>query len=808
MPGWLHDLRFAARTLLRSPGFTLVAVLTLAVGIGASAAVFNVVHGVMLSSLPYSEPDRVVRLLGYRRGEDVTWGTITYPNFRDLRETSRSFAALAAYDEWQPLLMLDRPTTVSGASVNADFFDVLGIKPAQGRLFLESEDLPGSAASVVVSYELWSNELGADPAAIGGSVSLSGIPYTLVGVLPPEFEDPRLGGVAFDPPQVWRVSPGYFAETSRSSRSFTAIGRLEPGMSLETARAEIDALMAGLEQQYPDDNRNRAIALRSLKADVLGSSPTGLWLLFGAVGLLLLVGCVNLANLVLVRASNRVREFGIRGTLGASRWEMVRHLLLECLLLAAAGGLAGVLVAYFATAALQDVIAAVLPRPVNVTFEWPVMVFAAGVSLLAGFAFSLLPVVEARGISALAAIKEGGNASRSVRLAARMRWLIGAQMALTVALFLTATLLARSLVNLLDVDPGLDTKDVLTLQVDALGPDYPEHQDVTALYADVLARVAAVPGVDAVGAIDILPFSGGFNGNSFILLDRPLPPDDERRNVETRSATPGFFRAAGVPLRAGRLFDDTDRLETGRVVMINESFAAQYFPGKSPMGVRMRLFGEEWEIVGVVGDVHQFGLAEAPEAEIYTPHAQNPHAWMRQDMTLFVRGAGDVMALAPAVRAAIWSAAPNVAVEKVRTLDAVLAGSFGPERFRTVLVSVFAGIALLLGALGIYGVIAWSVAQRTREVGIRMAVGARASQVVRLVVLQEMWPAIAGGVAGLVLGGLAAQALRELLFGVTPADPLTIAFSAGVLGLTAFAACWLPAWRAARVTPMAALHYE
>lgn len=803
----MADFMHAWRVFPQHPGFAATVVLTLALGIGASCAVFNVLNGVILSALPYEQPQRIVRLLGHERGEGVEHGTVAYPDVVDIRERSRSYSGVAAYDEWRPVLQLEHPTVIGGASVDAAFFDVLGVRPALGRFFLAEEGGPGPGTSVVITHELWSNRFDADPAIVGSTLNLSGYSYTVVGVLPADFEDPRLSGGHFHAPQVWRVSPSYFDSASRGSRSYTAIARLKPGVTLEDAESELDSLMRALEQQYPDENVNRTMSLRYLADDVLGGSRTVLWFVFGAVCLLLAIACVNVANLMLVRSAHRAREFGVRNTLGASHAAIGRHVLMESLVLSLIGGAAGLAVAYFATSLLLDMIATALPRPVPRVFDWPVFAFVTVVSVTVGTIISILPILETRRVSTIAAIQPGGAASAGTGLARRMRWLIGVQMTMTVALFLMATLLARSLANLVDVDPGVRA-GVLTLQVDALGSDYPEHVDVSRLYDEVLSRLRALPGVTDVGAIDILPLSGSFNGNAFALNDRPRPAAGDEPSAETRSATPGFFTAAGVPLLAGRLIEASDRADTRRVVIVSETLARKHFGDTSAVGAELALFGEDWEIVGVVGDVHQFALDQPPEPVIYVPHEQNSYLWMRRDMTLVVRGGADVVQLAPSLRQAIWSVAPNVAIENVRTMETVLSNTVGPQRFRAMLLSMFAGAALLLGAVGIYGVVAYSVAQRTREVGIRKAVGARAPQIVRLIVVQGMVPAGIGGTVGLAIGLAIAASLRGLLFGVGPADPLALLTAVTVLGATGIAACALPAWRATRISPMRALRYE
>lgn len=806
----MTELRSALRQTVKRPGFTALVVLTLGLGIGASTAIFTVVHGVLLRQLPYDQPDQIVRILGYRQNEGLTFGTISYPNVVDLREQSRSFAAMAAYDEWRPTLREGPPRRLDGASVNAAFFDVLGVRPAVGRFFRAEEDEQGAAPSVVLSHPFWVQHFGGDTSVVGRELDVSGTMYTVVGVTRADFEDPGLSGRAWGIPQIWRATPSHFHSqlAYRSGRSFTAVARIQSGVTLEQAQAEITALMDGLVEAYPEENADRAIVLRPLRDDMLGNAGTVLWLLFGGVGLVLVIACANVANLMMARAAGRVREVGVRTALGATRWRIGRQLLTESLVLALAGGVAGMLLAVLGTDALVAMAADALPRGVSPALDWRVLVFATGVSILAGVAFGMAPVLEARRVDIGQALRSESRSATSGHRTRRMRAIVATQMALSLTLLVAATLLIRSLWNLWAVDPGVAASGVLTLEVDASARDYPERADVNALHAAIASSIRALPGVREVGAIDILPMSGSFNGMSFSLSDRPDPGPGARPSAEVRSATPQFFDAFDVPVLRGRAFSDADREDTPRVVVVTRSFAQRFFPGGDPIGVRVATMGEEWEIVGVVADIRQFGLARAPEPEIYTPHLQNPHDWMRRDMTLAIRASGDVRRLAGPIREAIWAVAPSVAIENVATMESVVAGTITAQRFRTALFGLFAVLALLLAAVGIYGVVAYAVVQRTHEVGIRLALGARGDRVILALIRDGMRPVLVGGAVGFLGGVMAGRALESLLFEVAPADPLTLAAATVGLAGAGLLACWLPARRATRIHPMEALRYE
>jgi len=815
-----RQLRPILRRLARQPGLAVVAVLTLAVGIGLNTALFSTVHGVLLQPLPYEDPDRLVRLLGTHLRSGVGRGTLSYPNFADVRERlgeeapagQRAFEAMAAYDEWSATLTgHGEPQRLNAAAVNASFFDVLGIEPAAGRFFRPEEEEPSDARVVVLSHGFWQRRFAGGTDAVGETLRLDGERHRIVGVTPPDFEDPQLSGTSFGRPVLWRVG-GEFprSENFRSGRSFTAIARLAPGVSLEQAQAEVDAVMAALEEAFPEDNAERRMLLRPLKEDLVASLRPALLTLLAATGLVLLIACANLANLFLARATGRGRELAVRAALGASRWGLVRQLLAESLVLSLTGGAAGLVLAFWLTDVLTALGGSGLTRTEHIGVSLPVLAFTFGISVLTGVAAGLIPALHSAATPPRQALTAGGSrTAREGRESRQLRRaLVAVQVALAALLVVGAGLLVKSLWTLTRVDPGIETEGVLTFGIHLSPERWPEAEDLSRFHRRLAAELGALPGVKAVGAIQILPLSGSFNGMGFTLSDRPEPRAGAGWSAETRAATPGFFDAFGIPVLHGRGLSERDTADAAPVAVINRTFAERFWPDGDPLGHRVRVNESEWEIVGVVGDVHQFGLDLAPRASLYLPHPQAHQSWMRRRATVVVRADGDPLELVPAVRRTVAGLDDAMPLTDVRTMDQVLASTLQAPRFRTWLFGTFAVVALLLGALGIYAVVSYTVARRSHEVGIRMALGARMSQIVEMLLRQGMAPVFAGLAAGVVSALAVGGVLSGFLYGVTPRDPWVL--SAGPLLLLAVAllACWLPARRAARVEPAMALREE
>ncbi len=810
-----QDLRYAWRALRGAPSFALVAVLTLALGIGATTAVFSVLDTLVLRPLAYPESDRIVRLLGTAQGE-VGFGTISYPDYLDWVERSSVFESAAAYDEYAPTLALeDRPLKVDAASVTASYFDVLGARPAAGRLFRPEDDEPGSAR-VVLSWGLWQEAYGGDAAVVGATIRLNGFPYTVVGVAAP-MEDPGLSGGSMGAPRLWRSTPSYFATSGRGGHSFTAIARLGPGVTLSEARQALSGIQAALEVEYPVDDAGRGVRLVPLKEHLVGDVRPVLWMLMGAVALVLLIACANVANLLLFRSTARAREISLRSALGASRGRVVRQLLAESLLLAAAGGAGGVLVAVVARRGLVALGAGQIPRLGEVSLDPAVLGFAALAALGSAVLFGLVPALHATRRDLRQALAEGGRGSSDGRRRGRLRaGIVASQVGLAVVVMLGAGLLGRSLLRLRAVDPGLATSDALVLRIDPpfdpYDPGDPAGEAaLLSLYSRLETRIAALPGVRAVTLTDLLPMSGNFNGNAFRIVGRPEPEPGEVPTAESRAVATGFFRALEVPVLEGRPFEPADEAdEAGNVVVVSRTFARRWFPGGDAVGSAIRIFDRDAppsRIVGVVGDVTQFTLDADPEPVVYVPFAQAPD-YMQGEPWVIVRTSGDPGILAAPIRAAIAEVEPRAPVFSVRPLSAVVAGTMAAPRFRTLLLLAFAAVAFLLAAVGVYGMVGYSVARRLPELGVRIALGADSGRIRRLVVGQGLRPVLLGTGAGLLVGAAAVRVLARYLYGVPATDPITFIGTPLALGLVAALAAWLPARRAARTPPSRVLRAE
>ncbi|MEJ2186673.1 MAG: ABC transporter permease [Gemmatimonadota bacterium] len=816
--GWdalWQDLRYGLRTLRGSPAFTLVAVATLAVGIGATTAVFSVVDGLLLRPLAYRQPDRIVRLLSY--AEDGSGrGTISAPDYYDWMEQSTAFESGALYDEYSPTLMVEGAATkVNAASVGASYFDVLGVRPAVGRFFLPAEDAGGSAR-VVLSWGLWHDVFGGDPGVVGRVIDLSGFPYTVVGVASP-MEDPGLSGASWGAPRLWRSTPRYFRTNGRGSRSFTAIARLRPGVTREQAESQLRAIQARLAKEYPAQDANRVPRIASLKDDMVGGVRPVLWVLLAAVGLVLLIACANVANLLLFRAAARGREMAMRTALGASRGRVVRQLMVESLLLALLGAVAGVGLAVLATKALMALAAGQLPRAEAVGIDVPVLGFALAVACGAAFLFGLLPALHTTRVDLRGALGDGGRGTTSGSQGRLRTGVVAAQVAMAVVVMLGAGLLGRSLLRLQAVDPGVAASRALVMRIDPPPDPYDPSTDagersLFGLYDRIDRRLAALPGVQAVGMVDLLPMSGSFDGNPFLIVGRPTPEPGHLPSEETRAISPGYFDAMGIPLTAGRNVRPSDNgdEDAENVVVVNQSFVRRYFPDGGALGAQLRMFGPHSppaRIVGIVGDVTQFSLDRAPQPVLYLPQAQAP-AWQQDEPWIVLRTNGDPATLTSAARSAIHQIEPRTPVYSAQPMKAVVSATLARPRFRTFLLLAFAGIAFLLAAIGVYGMVAYAVSRRLPEIGVRMAMGADARRILRHVLGQGLWPVLLGGGVGLLAGLAAVRLLAGFLFQVGAADPVT--FVAVPLSLAAVAAlaALLPARRAARTSPARVLRAE
>jgi putative ABC transport system permease protein len=799
------DFKFALRSLRKNPGFTLLAISVMALGIGANTAVFSVVNAVLLRPLAFRDPNRIVTLSSIWK-KSAGHGFVSAPDFRDWHDQSTAFSAMAYYEHDDVSVGVARAAEyVHVAVVTPEFLRVFAVEPALGRFFDADEVKPGSAAAVVISASFWQNHFGAKPDVLGHTIRMFDKSLTIVGVLPPGFRFP-------EETDVWFPANTIFEEVnSRGGHNYLVVARLKPEVRLEQAQAQMTAIGARLAKQYPDTNREKNVAVTSLRDEMVSHVRLMLLLLLGTVGLVLLIACANVANLLLAKATVRTREIAIRAAVGASRSRIIRQLVTESLLMALAAGAAGLVLAAWGAEALVALAPTDVPRLAEAHIDPGVLAFTFGISVLASLLFGLAPALQLSRTDLNEALKQ--SASRAVT-GGGTGWirsaLVAGEVALAVILLAGAGLLIRSFSALHDVALGFRPENVLVMETSVPASEKLESvRSAARFYSTLSAEIAALPGVSAVGATRSLPGKAGSNGD--YRVDRlPVPGETNNPQAVFSVVTPGTFAALGIPIVRGRDFNDADQYEAPFTVIINQALARKTFPGQDPIGHTLNC-GLDFDsmkpmkIVGVVGDVRQFGPATAPWPEIFMPNEQHPHP--STSLNIVLRTTADPGAMMETLRRKVRALSPDVPV-KFTTMEASLAENTAAPRFRTLLLAIFAGLAACLAMAGVYGVMAYVVGQRSSEIGLRMALGASSAGVLRLVLRQGLALAAIGLALGLAGAFAASRLLTSMLFEVKPNDPLTYAGVAVLLGVVALAASYIPARRASRIDPLVALRQE
>jgi predicted permease len=803
----LSDARFGARMLRKNPGFTAVAILTLALGIGANAAVFSIVNGILLHPLPFANADRLV-MVGERE-EDGKPSTTSFTTYEDWKARSKSFEELTLYRQWQPTLMAaGEPEQLIGLRVANNYFRTLGINMAAGRDFAAVDDKPATRFVVLLGHDLWRRRFHSDPKIVGQAINLSGRDFTVAGVLPANYEsliatDMRASGV-----EIWGAL-GYDAalpDACRNCRHLKAIGRLRPGVTVAQASAEVSAITDALWKEHPTDFSSGGAVVIPLYDQLLGSVSTTLYVLLGAVGFVLLIACANLANLLLARATHREREIAMRAALGASRTRIVRQVLVENCSLALAGGLLGLLLAYWTPQILTIMRTANLPRLDQVRLDWHVLGFAFAIALFTGLLSGVLPALRMTKINLQTALQEGARGSSS-NTGGMRSFLVVSEIALSLTLLLGAGLLVRSLLRLVNVRSGFEPTHVLTLRVSPAGPRYTKDEPVREYISRANEKVRSIPGVLASGTSSQIPFGGNFDTTGLHVEGKmnanpALDPSAERYVISA-----GYLEAMGVRLLRGRDFSNHDLQNAEQVMLVNETAAREIWPADDAIGQHVHVADPKSlprTVVGIVADVHHYSLDAAPTMQFYLPVTQTDTS----DLVFAVRSAGDPLQIANVVRLAIRSVDETLPIDRVVPMSEYVAATMANRRLALVLLGSFAAIALILSVVGIYGVTEYTVAQRTREIGIRMALGAQNRQVLQLMLRQGVTLAIAGVVLGAIFSFALTGFLRGLVFGITITDPVTFLAASTILTVAAVLACWVPSRKVIRMDPMIALRHE
>jgi predicted permease len=812
MNSLIQDVRYAVRSLLKRPAFTLVAVITLALGIGASTAIFSVVHAVLLRSLPYSSADQLVMVWedAHQTGGRVD-NVINLGNFFDWKEQSHTFEDMAAFFDISAKLTGDGdPEEVPSQIATPNLFSVLGVNPIMGRTFSPDDGKPNQPDVVVLSYALWQRRFGGDEHVIGRHLTMNNRDHTVIGVLPRDFTlHIAKTSMSSKPAEIFRPWQVSNELRQRHGRFAMAVGRLKPGVTLPEAQAEMNTIAARLEKEYPDFDTRVGISLVPLRTQFSGEIRKALLILLGAVGFVLLIACANVANLLLARGVSRQKEFGVRAALGAGRARIVRQLLTESLILAVLGGGIGLLLAWQGTYFFVSLSPPELFGPTQVAMSVPVLFFTMGISLLTGIIFGLVPAFEATRFELHESLKEGGKniggGARSHRLRGAF---VAAEIALAFVLLVGAGLLIKSFHHLQSVDPGFEANNLLTMTVNLPAWKYDTDGKTINFFKQAVDQLKTLPDVEAVGAINTLPFNGPHSGTSFEIEGRPKPLPGQHLSTGICVTDVNYFNAMKIPLTRGRLFTEQEATEERHVVIVNETFVRKNFPGEDPLGKRVTINMKDenapTEIIGVVADTKHLALNGESEAMAYWPHPELVY----HSMTLVIRTRGEATNLAAGARNIIHTLDPQQPIGEVTTMDRLLSKSIASSRFNTVLLMVFALVALVLAAVGTYGVMSYAVTQRTHEFGIRMALGAGAADVLGLVLRRGMTLALVGLLFGVAGAFALTRLMTTLLFEVKPTDAITFAVVSLSLIVVALLACYIPARRATKISPLVALRYE
>jgi putative ABC transport system permease protein len=815
-----QDLRYGARTLFKNRSFTAVAIIAIALGIGANTAIFSVVNAVLLRPLPYNEPERLVAVWETDTRKADSKGSISYPNFFDWRERNQSLENVAVYHgAGFSMIGEGNPIQLSGQVVSAEIFDLLHIKPHLGRSFRrEDEKYQGASSShaAIISHRLWQRQFGADADIIGRKITLERKPFEIVGVMPAGFQFP----IQADPVEIW-VTPAVDGQPNMENKAMTerrgfrllqGLARLKPGVTLEQAQAEMDVIAGALREEYPDNNFAAGIRLKSFHSDLVNEYSTALLFLFGAVGCVLLIACANVANLMLARTTARYKEIAVRAALGAGRLRLVRQLLTESVLLSLVGGLLGLLLAWWGIEILIQLIPEDLPRLSEIQLDRWVLGFTFLLSFITGVLFGVIPAIQGSKTDLNEAMKEGARGNTGGRRAWLRGTLVIAEIAIALVLLIGASLLGQTFLKLQRVDLGFTSSNLLTATLGLPATQYPKPEQKIAFYGQLLERVKTLPGVTSASGVMPLPVSGNDATGSFQIVDRPAAQGEEPES-DFSWINLDYFKTMKIAFVAGRDFTAQDNLKTSSVVIVNEALVKEHFPDQNPIGKRLGLplsSGEEEsttvEIIGVVKDVKQrTSLNSAVASQIYIPYAQLPFF---DEISLVVRTDTEPGSLAKAIQSEVAQLDKEIPLYEIKAMDQYISTAVAQPKFTALLFGIFAGVALLLSAVGLYGVMSYTVTQRTHEIGIRRALGAQTGDVLTMVVGQGMLLTLMGVALGLVTAYAATRLMESMLFGVTATDPLTFVGVAVVLTGVALLACFVPARRAAKTDPMVALRYE